>query len=192
MREELDKQLVEKYPHMFQNRYKGMHETCMCWGFECGDGWYQILDSLCSNIEHHVKWKRDNRARDHKRNRAIKRGREALTYFICKDRVPSMWDEERIEELLAQGYQEPTQKVHRVVVDQVKEKFGGLRFYYRGGDDVVDGMVRMAESWAARTCETCGNPGTLRHGGWVRTLCDQHEAEYQERQKKMRSEDDDE
>lgn len=66
-----------------------------------------------------------------------------------------------------------------VVVTQIKEKFGGLRFYYDGGDDTVDGMVRMAESWAARTCEVCGNPGTSRSGGWIRTLCDEHEAERQ-------------
>jgi len=103
MKEELDKQLVEKYPHMFQNRYKGMRETCMCWGFECGDGWYDILNCLCANIHHHVKWKREMRARDHLLNRAIKRGREALTKFVCKDRIPSTWDEERIDEYLERG-----------------------------------------------------------------------------------------
>ena len=68
---------------------------------------------------------------------------------------------------------------------QIKEKFGGLRFYYQGGDDTVDGMVRMAESWAARTCEECGQPGTTRSGGWVRTLCDKHEAERQARMKEI-------
>ena len=67
-----------------------------------------------------------------------------------------------------------------VTVSQVKEKFGGLRFYYSGGNDTVDGMVRMAESWAAHTCEECGAPGKSRSGGWIRTLCDHHEAERQE------------
>jgi hypothetical protein len=69
----------------------------------------------------------------------------------------------------------------QVVVDQVKEKFGGLRFYYTGGDDLIDGMVRMAESMSEVTCEECGYPGTTRGGGWVRTLCDKHENEYQQR-----------
>ena len=64
-----------------------------------------------------------------------------------------------------------------VIVRQIKEKFGGLRFYYDGGDDCVDGMVRMAESWAARSCEICGKPGKSRDSGWIRTLCDEHEAE---------------
>ena len=69
--------------------------------------------------------------------------------------------------------------VPQVVVRQIKEKFGGLRFYYDGGDDEITGMVRMAESWAGNTCETCGNKGELRSGGWIRTLCDKHEALYQ-------------
>jgi hypothetical protein len=65
----------------------------------------------------------------------------------------------------------------QVVVMQVKEKFGGLRFYYEGGDDYVHGLVSMAESWADIACEVCGGIGKRRSGGWVRTLCDVHEAE---------------
>lgn len=71
--------------------------------------------------------------------------------------------------------------VEQVVVEQIKEKFGGLRFYYQGGDDKIAGMVRMAECWADHSCEDCGAPGTRRSGGWIRTLCDQHETEYQQR-----------
>lgn len=181
MREELDAKLVEKYPYMFQNRYKSMRETCMCWGFECGDGWYQILDSLCGQIEHHVSWKRKQRMYDLKRARAAKKGREALIKFLAGKGTANAWTEERADDILENGDRDITPYVSRVVVDQVKEKFGGLRFYYHGGDDVVDGMVRMAESWAGHICEQCGNPGTIRHGGWVRTLCDKHEEEYQNR-----------
>lgn len=70
-------------------------------------------------------------------------------------------------------------KCQPVVVEQIKEKFGGLRFYYSGGDDQISGMVRMAEAWADRSCEECGTPGKKRSGGWIRTLCDTHEAERQ-------------
>ena len=73
--------------------------------------------------------------------------------------------------------------VPQVVVGQIKEKFGGLRFYYDGGDEQIRGMVSMAEAWAARTCETCGAPGKRRDGGWIKTLCDTHEAERQQRVK---------
>jgi hypothetical protein len=74
-----------------------------------------------------------------------------------------------------------TEVVPQVVVEQIKEKFGGLRFYYQGGDDNVAGMVRMAEAWADIACEDCGGIGKRRGGGWVRTLCDVHEAERQAR-----------
>jgi len=70
--------------------------------------------------------------------------------------------------------------IPQVVVEQIKEKFGGLRFYYQGGDEQIHGMVRMAESWAGRSCEECGSPGERRGGGWIRTLCDMHENQRQE------------
>lgn len=61
-----------------------------------------------------------------------------------------------------------------VMVDQIKEKFGGLRFYYSGGDDYVDGIIALAEQWAYNTCEVCGERGEPRKLGWIRTLCDKH------------------
>lgn len=67
--------------------------------------------------------------------------------------------------------------VPQVVVAQIKEKFGGLRFYYDGGDDRVIGMVQMAEAWADNSCETCGAPGTSGGKGWIKTLCPTHRAE---------------
>jgi hypothetical protein len=73
--------------------------------------------------------------------------------------------------------------VTQVTVTQIKEKFGGLRFYYDGGDDYINGMVQMAEVWADASCETCGAPGKRREGGWIKTLCDTHEAERQQRMK---------
>ena len=42
-------------------------------------------------------------------------------------------------------------------------------------------MVRMAEAWADASCEECGAPGERRNGGWIKTLCDKHEEERQER-----------
>ena len=76
------------------------------------------------------------------------------------------------------GYTQYKQ-VPPVTVVQVKEKFGTLRFYYDGGDEKIDGMVRMAESMSAVTCEECGKPGGSTGGSWIRTLCDEHREEYQ-------------
>ena len=64
-----------------------------------------------------------------------------------------------------------------VRVSQVKEKFGTLRFYYSGGDDYISGLVSMAESMSAATCEECGKPGRTNSGGWLRTLCEEHAKE---------------
>jgi hypothetical protein len=156
MREELDRRLVEKYPLIFKDRYAPMTETAMCWGFDHGDGWYQIIDSLCGQIQNHIDWSHKSHQWDLK------------------------WNEEHPD-----NPREVRDPIPQVVATQIKEKFGGLRFYYDGGDDVIDGMVRMAESWAANTCEECGHPGTMRHGGWIRTLCDKHEEEYQNRFKEQ-------
>ena len=65
----------------------------------------------------------------------------------------------------------------QVVVEQVKEKFGTLRFYYQGGDEFVHGAVWLAESLSGHLCEECGAPGKRTGGGWVRTLCEFHIAE---------------
>lgn len=58
-----------------------------------------------------------------------------------------------------------------VKFDQIKEKFGGLRIYYSGGDDYVDGVINMAEEISYKTCESCGNKGTPNKSGWISTLC---------------------
>jgi len=58
---------------------------------------------------------------------------------------------------------------------QVKEKFGGLRFYagYPSKvSDVVNARIRQAEAEAVKTCEVCGDPGELCLAGyWYRTVC---------------------
>lgn len=118
-----------KYPKMFSGSYGG---------FEIGEGWYQIIRALCSDIQAHINWRNKENA----------------------------------------------DEVEQVVVEQIKEKFGGLRFYYTGGDSTIDGMVTIAEAWAEHTCEVCGNRGSNRSvGGWLTTLCDTH---YNERLERMK------
>jgi len=56
MNEKLDNELCTKYPKLFVNRHADMKVTAMCWGFSCGDGWYNIINHLCSNIQHHLDW----------------------------------------------------------------------------------------------------------------------------------------
>jgi hypothetical protein len=59
---------------------------------------------------------------------------------------------------------------------QVKEKFGGLRFYVNCRENVaIDGRIGLAMQESLRTCEICGQPGILRQGRCIKTLCDEHE-----------------
>ncbi len=69
----------------------------------------------------------------------------------------------------------------QIEATQVKEKFGGLRFYVNHYDDYIRGLIDMAESMSLRTCETCGNPGKPNEDGWIITLCDPCRKEYEDR-----------
>lgn len=103
-------------------------ESCMGWGIECGDGWYDIISSVCWVIA------------EHENN---KNYRDDQTYYPIK-------------------------------FDQIKEKFGGLRIYYSGGDDYISGTIRMAEEMSYKICEVCGQKGQPNKNGWISTLCDIH------------------
>jgi len=176
--------MAEKFP-----RYFG--EGKRYGGFAIGEGWYPVIDALVGQIDHYTKWRRNMRAYDLRKQRAKHKGIETLTQFMTgKKHEPTPWDIERAEQAMEENLR-ITPKVEWIVIEQIKEKFGGLRFYYQGGDDHIDGMVRMAEVWAGQTCETCGDKGERRSGGWIRTLCDKHEAEYQAKWAKRKSEDDD-
>ena len=60
-------------------------------------------------------------------------------------------------------------------VTQVKGKFGQLRIYNRGGDDVIRTAADMGELISRSLCECCGRVGTVANeGGWIVTRCDDH------------------
>jgi hypothetical protein len=96
------------------------------WGFEVGDGWCPLLETLCA----------------------------------------------RLDTLLAQA---PGALMR---VEQVKEKFATLRFYYalEGADaataEAIREAVDLAEAASAHICERCARPGERYNaGGWLCTLC---------------------
>ena len=181
MKEELDKKLCEKYPKIFAGRNGDVHETAMCWGFEHGDGWYDLIDVLCANIQHHI----DRRAEERElavRFNVMKMDIENDNWGLFDQTYNNPQGAHResyIKRIREAKEQEIKDLVPQVVAVQVKEKFGSLRFYYDGGDEYIRALVNFAESMSGRICEKCGSPGKTRGGGWVRTLCDEHEEEYQ-------------
>lgn len=123
MKKELDEALCRDFPLTFADRRASMRETCMCWGFCCGDGWEPIIRKCAEKIE-------------------------------------------------AEIAKLPEDMRQQVKAEQVKEKFGGLRFYMTSESDAISAAIKEAESASYRTCELCGAPGKRRGGGWIQTLCD--------------------
>lgn len=150
MNKRLDNYLCKKYPRIFADRNKPMTETCMCWGVSCQNGWFFLIDNLCYSIQAYI----DNH------NEWVEKYGEKCKEIVEKDKGS-----------LDDSY---SKKIPQVVADQVKEKLGGLRFYYHGGDELIQGMVRLAESLSYRICENCGiyNETVNRNSnGWIKTTC---------------------
>lgn len=59
---------------------------------------------------------------------------------------------------------------------QIKEKWGGLRFYTNGVTDEMHILIRDAEELSMSTCEVCGTTEgvKLRGNGWVQSVCEEH------------------
>lgn len=82
-----------------------------------------------------------------------------LIWKLCED----------LEEMLKR-HPEPAQ----FQVLEVKEKWGGLRFYVTGTTQEMWDRITQAEDVDSyNTCEACGAPGKPRtERSWVLTLCD--------------------
>jgi len=133
------------------------------------------LNQLMGNIQHHIDWKEKQRkwAMEYNEMAAqAKAGNFDLFEASMKDRPNDEYKEKRLAEIVAGDFRSVPESIAQVTLDQVKEKFGTLRFYYSGGDDYISGLVSMAESMTGVTCEECGNPGESRGGGWIHVYCE--------------------
>ena len=137
MNKKIEDKLFEKFPKIFQDQEKSMQQTCMCWGIETGNGWYDIIERLCIVLQ----WNTD------------------------KNRYP------------------------QVIAEQVKEKFGGLRFYYHieeteksinnseiyasRNEGYIEGVIDAYCDMTYKICESCGKPGKANESGWISVLCEE-------------------
>lgn len=85
-----------------------------------------------------------------------------------------------------------------IIVKQVKEKFGKLRFYYTFGDyllfsddesDIlfrseIKRIVKNFEERSTNTCEICGNEGCLRKNTIIKSMCDNCYMKWLKKQKR--------
>lgn len=61
---------------------------------------------------------------------------------------------------------------NKIVIQQVKEKFGSLNFYVSHGDKALYDMIDKAETESWETCESCGSKENVIHTeGWIWTVC---------------------
>jgi len=162
MKQELDEALCAKYPLIFKDRNADMRMTAMCWGFECGDGWYNIIDVLCGLLT--SKYRQAKERYDY-------RAEVGVGGILYGTRTVTQEDLDEAK----QKMEEEAAKVP--VASQVKEKFGGLRFYVQAATDEHYNYITFAESMSYRTCEVCGNPGKPYTDGWHSTLCETHAKE---------------
>ena len=71
-------------------------------------------------------------------------------------------------------------------ITQIKEKFGGLRFYVGDGTKSIHSRIYEAEDLSFSLCELCGRKGTMRSDGWMVTLCRPCNKQRQRTHKTMR------
>lgn len=176
MKQELDSLLCEKYPKIFKHRHADMTTTAMCWGFEHGSGWFNIIDLLCGQIQGHIDWRRQERAHALRFNRALKQAlagdKTSLIKYFSPQGEPTEYRMQLVDDSITKAkYRDVPEKIRQVVASQVKEKFGTLRFYYDGGNEYIHGLASMAEAMSARTCESCGAPARSSNNGWITTMC---------------------
>ena len=84
------------------------------------------------------------------------------------------------------NYNEDKEGDDRIEIHQIKEKFGGLRFYASHYTDELRKMIDEAEEKSYVTCEQCGKPckqTVKKH--WIYTLCQECYDSIEERQKKQ-------
>ena len=174
MKEELDKKLVKSFPLLYGDRSASMRSTAMCWGFECDDGWFDIIWDLSSKLEPLIqKFIDDNPAApcggcgcDMKKHYGWKyKPSKCLAIHTDPDS-----EEEPPNNYFAcfcEEYRSPHPRA-----SQVKEKYGGLRFYMTCGTEEIYDLIDEAGEVSYKTCEHCGDPGEERRLSWIKTLCD--------------------
>lgn len=130
-----------------------LFEKCDEEYFGIGNGWYNIVRILCGYMSHDV-----NQAR-YRLNYALKNP---------EAKMPPIAE---LEAILAKAIEDLPR------IEQVKEKFGSLRFYVANSTPEIDNYIAFAEAMSTVTCEECGAPGERRNDGWIKTLCDKHHKE---------------
>lgn len=81
---------------------------------------------------------------------------------MCKEIRKALWKEGGLKAIF--GFR----------IEQIKEKYGSLRFYCHPCYMSVMRIIDQYESLSERTCIVCGKPAEWISRGWVSPYCDEH------------------
>lgn len=164
MNRHYDRYLVAKYKPLYQNRNAPMTQTAMCWGFEVGNGWFDIINKLSYFLCY--DWLQAQSNVNHKTSRlgqTLFTGEQTkYNYLVTTQHV-----------IDALAKQDAAYKAVPMAV-QIKEKYGTLRFYVHGATEQQYAYIEFAEALSANVCEVCGDRGSRRGYGWITTRCNKH------------------
>lgn len=212
MNRELTLKLVQRFPVIYQDFYSPMQETCMCWGFDHGDGWFHIIWQLSLAIEEELGYGEEQKenflfkkkyARKwnkfiyslspavHDITKLVKGEDNVWRHVLVEKVYPrDQWLRDLLLKILPNRSDDMDSWIGHFQrlglkafvwhpdtgfrVDQVKEKFGTLR-YYCSSNKTIDKYISMAEALTGITCEVCGKPGKMESpGGWYSVVCKDH------------------
>lgn len=171
MRKELDEKLCKGFPNLYKDRNASIMSSCMPWGLDCNDGWYDLIYDLSSKLEPLiVKYKERNPPRKIKFLKFKQFYNDTLfaiiRFFAFRSKFKFsfswMWS-------LGFDVSQPSYPC----ASQVKEKYGLLSFSMSSATDEMYRLTDEAEDKSGEICENCGKPGKTNKYGWISTLCDE-------------------
>jgi len=157
MTPELEHKLIEKYPKLFKNVNKSPRETLICFGAECGDGWFDILDNLCGFITNLQK----------SRSYFLMKKDDKCINFHCPDVV---FDQIKEKYGTLRVYWHFGDLNYEELASQLKDT-ESLDSYISRYSDTIESAIDFCEYLSSKTCEVTGKPGKLYSRGWCVTLC---------------------
>jgi hypothetical protein len=96
MKKELDEKLCRDFPLLYSDRNLSISETEISWGFQCNDGWFNLIYELSEKLERMIEtWIIANGSvENHPRACCVKEKFGTLRFYLASD-TDEMYDEIR-------------------------------------------------------------------------------------------------
>jgi len=163
--EGLDKEtsrIMLAHPEMFQDVIDISMRSILNRGFECAEGWYPLIESICRYFKHNR-----NRSID-----LINSGGEIETINFQFPHIRFDQIKEKFGQLTIY-YHICVDEFKPYVITSVNDKTIQNCVYEQF--NFCDIVIGLAQSQSSRICELCGKAGEIHNNnGWLRTLCEKH------------------